>query len=96
MNRWIAGRALFPLHEWFKDKPTFPWLARLEQTQWLPPARLAELQWERLRQHLSFAYANTPYYRQLFDEHGLVPEQITDPARTGASVLTRDLLGRAS
>ena len=93
MNRRLVGRVLFPLHEWLKDKPTFSWLARLEQTQWLPPARLAELQWEQLGRHLSFAYANVPYYRQLFDEHGLTPGRITDPTELRrVPFLTRDLL----
>ena len=93
MNRRLVGRVLFPLHEWLKDKPTFPWLARLEQTQWLAPAELAELQWQRLQEHLRFAYAHVPYYRRLFDEHGLAPERIAAPADfSRVPFLTRDLL----
>lgn len=93
MNRRLVGRVLFPLHEWLKDKPTFPWLARLEKTQWLPPAELEALQWQRLQEHLRFAYAHTPYYRRLLDEHGLPPERIADMAAfRRLPFLNRDLL----
>jgi phenylacetate-CoA ligase len=93
MNRWLAGRVLFPLHERVKGKPTFPWLGRLEKTQWLDPARLAELQWERLREHVRFAHAHVPYYRRLLDEHGVAPDRLRGPDDfRRIPYLTRDLL----
>lgn len=72
----VVGRALFPLHERLKGKPTFHWLARLEHSQWWPPDRLREYQLERLRTLLQFAYDRVPYYRRLLDEHELPPARL--------------------
>ena len=76
MNPWLVGRVLFPLHERLKRKPTFRWLRELERTQWLPPDRLREFQFDRLRRLLEWAYAHVPYYRAIMDEHELPPQRI--------------------
>lgn len=73
MNERLVRDVLFPLHERLKGKPTFPWLRELERTQWLPPAALREYQLQRMLALVEWAYANTPYYRGLLDEHGLAP-----------------------
>ena len=72
----LVKGVLYPLHEHLKGKPTFAWLRRLEATQWLDAPRLHELQLARLREHLRFAYLHTPYYRELFDRHGIRPEAV--------------------
>ena len=93
MNSTVVGRVLFPLHEWVKGKPTFPWLGRLEKSQWMPPAQLRDLQWVALRKHLEFAYAHVPYYRRLLDEHELPPWRIRSPEDfRRIPYLTRDQL----
>ena len=93
MHRGLVGHVLFPLHEWLKGKPTFPWLARLEKTQWTDPRQLAELQWTRLQEHLRFAYAHVPYYRRLLDDHGLPPARLQSPEDfRRVPFLTRELL----
>jgi phenylacetate-coenzyme A ligase PaaK-like adenylate-forming protein len=76
MHPWVANRVIFPLHEWFKGKPTHAWLRELERTEWLSAEALAELQFRRLRQHLEFAYREVPYFTRLLDEHGLPPSRI--------------------
>jgi len=93
MNPRLVRHIVFPLHEWIKGKPTFPWLEHLEKSQWSQPGRLAEMQWDRLRQHLQFAYDHVPYYRRLFDAHELMPShvQTLDDLRQ-IPFLTRDLL----
>jgi phenylacetate-CoA ligase len=73
----IAGRLLFPLHEALKRKPTFPWLRRLEATQWWPAERLEAYRLERLRALLAFAGERAPYYRALFRRHDLDPARAT-------------------
>lgn len=75
----LVRHVLLPLHERIKAKPTFAWLARLEQTQWLPAERLRDLQWRRLREHLDFAYRSVPYYRRLWDQHEAPPSRIQSP-----------------
>ncbi len=76
MNPALVRTILFPLHERMKGKPTFAWLKELERTQWLPPAALREYQLQRMRGLVEWAYANTPYYRALLDDHGVVPGRI--------------------
>lgn len=76
MHSLLVKSFVYPLHERLKGRDTFRWLRRLEATQWWEPARLAEAQLERLREHLAWAHARVPYYRRLFDEHGIRPEAI--------------------
>ncbi len=77
MHPWLVNRVIFPLQERLKGKPTLARLRELEQTQWLAPETLRELQFRRLRRHLEFAYQEVPYYKRLLDEHGLQPRRIT-------------------
>jgi phenylacetate-CoA ligase len=89
----LVRHVLLPLHERLKRTPTFPWLARLERTQWLPREELLELQFARLREHVQFAYDHTVYYRRLLDDHELPPHRIQSPADfSRIPPLTRELL----
>jgi phenylacetate-CoA ligase len=95
MHPFLVRHVLLPLHERLKRTPTFPWLARLERTQWLPREQLLELQFARLREHVQFAYDHTVYYRRLLDERELPPGRIQSPADFARiPPLTRDLLRR--
>lgn len=76
MHPLLVKSIVYPLHERLKGKDTFRWLRRLEASQWWEPARLAEAQLERLREHLAWAHARVPYFRRLFDDHGIRPEAI--------------------
>jgi phenylacetate-coenzyme A ligase PaaK-like adenylate-forming protein len=76
VNRWLVGEVLFPLHERVARRQTFRRLQELERSQWLAADRLAEYQVTRLQNLLTFAYAHVPYYRALFDEHGLSPRRV--------------------
>jgi phenylacetate-CoA ligase len=49
--------------------------ALLEESQWWDAARMRAYQDERLRSIVRHAHAHVPYYRELFDHHGI------DPAR---------------
>jgi phenylacetate-CoA ligase len=93
MHPTLVNRMIFPLHERLKGKTTHAKLAELERTQWLAPAALRELQLERLRRHLAWAYREVPYYARLLDEHGLTPARVQsfeDFARI--PLLTKDVL----
>jgi phenylacetate-CoA ligase len=76
MHPLLVKTIVYPLHERLKGKDTFRWLRRLEASQWWEPSRLAEAQLARLRDHLAWAQARVPYYRRLFDDHGVRPEAI--------------------
>jgi phenylacetate-CoA ligase len=78
MYPFLARRVVFPLQERLKGKSTLSLLKELERSQWLPAGRMQELQFDRLKQQLEFAYHHVPYYRRLFDEHGTPPHRIND------------------
>jgi len=51
----------------------------LETLQWLPPQKVRELQWRKLKALLAHAYDHVPYYRQIFDEQEIKPADIRTP-----------------
>jgi len=48
----------------------------LMESQWWSKEKLEKFQDERLRIIIKYAYENVPYYRRIFDECGLKPEDI--------------------
>ena len=76
MYSTLVRHVLFPLHERLKGKPTFPWLHRLEESQWWSRERLLEYQAHRLRSLTTNAARHVPYYARLFAERGLAPTDI--------------------
>ena len=54
--------------------------ARVKRSEWLSRAELETLQLERAVRFLGFAGRHSPYYRQLFQEHGFVPEKMSSLA----------------
>ncbi|MFQ5964010.1 MAG: phenylacetate--CoA ligase family protein [Candidatus Scalinduaceae bacterium] len=51
---------------------------QLNRDQWLPKEQLEELQWNRLKMLLRHAYENTAFYRERFEEAGIIPEDIRE------------------
>ncbi len=48
-------------------------------------------QWEQVKNVLRTAYQDVPYYRRIFDEHGVAPADIREPADFAkVPILTRD------
>lgn len=72
----IARYLVYPLQEKTFGRPTFPYLAQLEQSQWLPRADLEKLQLEKLRALLGVAHAHCPWHRQRLDAAGLSAESL--------------------
>jgi phenylacetate-CoA ligase len=62
----IVSSLLFPLHERIKRHDSPRLLRNMEEVQWLPPARIAELQLQRLKDFLQDVAVHVPYYRDLF------------------------------
>ncbi|HEY3283629.1 MAG TPA: phenylacetate--CoA ligase family protein [Armatimonadota bacterium] len=77
----LVGGALYPLYESrLRGRGTFRYLAEAEASQWLSPDEVRELQMLKLRALLTHAHATVPYYRDLFDSHGLKPDRVTRAA----------------
>lgn len=72
----IVSNTLFPLHEKLKRHRTTAVRRQMEQSQWWPSTRLMDLQFRRLQALLAHAGTHVPYYRQLFAELGMRPEDI--------------------
>ena len=70
-----VSSVLFPLHERLKGHDTVRLRRELEQSQWWSRERLEQLQLTRLRGLLTEVAATVPFYRELFRERGLTPEQ---------------------
>jgi phenylacetate-CoA ligase len=50
--------------------------AFLQKSQWWSSEELKEYQFGQLRQLLNHSYSNVPYYRRVFEERGIQPENI--------------------
>jgi phenylacetate-CoA ligase len=51
---------------------------RMKVAPYWSPEKLASWSLQRRKAILTHAYENVPYYRHLFDEHGILPERIDD------------------
>ncbi len=67
----LAGRVIYPLHERVLGRSTFRYWRDLERSQWSSPDCLRRLQGQKLRDLLTHAYRNVPFYRARFDEAGV-------------------------
>lgn len=75
----VAG-LLFPLHEKLKGHDTIAVHRAMEQSQWLVPEAMAQLQRDNLRRFLVQIGGTVPYYQTLFAELGFNPEALDSVA----------------
>jgi len=63
----------------------------VQRSQWYSAAELHELQAERLRALIAHAYATVPYYRSVFEQRRLRPDDVRGPADLEKlPILTKD------
>ncbi len=67
----VVRKLLFPLHEILLHRPTFPFLADIEQSQWLSRESMEELQATRLAQLLRNAERHCPWHTQRIRSAGI-------------------------
>ncbi len=72
----LVSGVLFPLQEYLKKHNTVAIRKQMEVSQWWPEEQLKKFQLARLRKLLTHAQTHVPYYRQLFNEIGVKPEEI--------------------
>jgi phenylacetate-CoA ligase len=70
----LLEKALFPVFEAARGRPTVPLLKYLQRTEHWTLDQLHDLQAGLLRRLVRHAYAHTPYYREVLDARGLRPE----------------------
>jgi len=74
---WFAVFKLtFPLHHWTISYNAAQYYEDLKKSQWLSPEQIKVYQEQRLRHLISHTYYHVPFYREIFDERGLRPEDI--------------------
>jgi phenylacetate-CoA ligase len=74
----LSRYVVYPLQERAFRRPTFPYLAEIDRSQWLSRADLEQLQLEKLRALLSTAHAHCPWHRQRMESAKLNPNDVND------------------
>lgn len=78
-TRLVSG-FLFPLHEHLKQHSSVSVRKSMEQTQWLSPEEITQLQLEKLRQLFIYVNTHVPYYQKLFTELNFQPDEFNSLA----------------
>jgi len=76
MYSWVARNILAKMLDSYRGTETMRCLDRLEKSQWWSGNDILELQNERLRRLVNYAYDNVPYYGRVFRERKLHPRDI--------------------
>ncbi len=76
MYNWLAKNILAPALDFSRGTRTMRCLRELEKSQWWSRDKILELQNQRLRELVKHVYDRVPYYRHIFDERGLKPNDI--------------------
>jgi phenylacetate-CoA ligase len=72
------GQMVVPFYEsQIRKRNTFIYRDEAEANQWLSQEDLITLQWKKLQLLLRHAYDTVPYYKDIFNEYGLTPDNIT-------------------
>lgn len=71
MHPNLVKRILYPVHEKLVNRPTFSYLAELEETQWLPREAIERMQMEKLRTLLQIANDHSPWHAERIRAAGL-------------------------
>mgnify|MGYP001826130876 FL=1 len=71
----LARHLIYPVHERLMKRPTFGYLAELEETQWLARDGIERLQEKKLTRLLQSAHAHSPWYRDRMRAAAIDPEQ---------------------
>lgn len=76
LGRSLQQFAIFTFEAGLKRRNTFRYWRQLEQSQWLPPSELAQMQGQALRRLVSHAWEFCPYYREQWSALGLQPASL--------------------
>ncbi|ALP54093.1 capsule biosynthesis protein CapK [Candidatus Tenderia electrophaga] len=71
MHPFLTKKIIYPLHERLMHRPTFPYAAALEKSQWLSREDVEQLQLGKLKELLQIAAAHCPWHAARIREAGL-------------------------
>lgn len=76
MHPALVRYLFFPSIKFIQGRNVLAKLKELKDLQWLSPEEMRLLQLKRLRNLLSFAYENVPFYRRRLKKSGVKPDDI--------------------
>jgi len=76
MYSTLFKNCIFPVVERYQGTSIQANIKYLEKTQWLSTSEIEELQNKKLRALVRHSYDNVPYYRKMFNDHGIYPDDI--------------------
>jgi phenylacetate-CoA ligase len=82
MYAWLVPNVVLPAYETLSGHRASTEMRRLRELQWRPPEELEARALQKLRRVLAHAVAHVPYYRELWGEGGVRPENVR-AARSG-------------
>ena len=75
-NEWIRLSVIYPLAEQVKGTNSMVWYRRIQDMNTWSREEIREWQEKQLQRVVNQAYNHTVYWRRIFDERGLKPEDI--------------------
>ena len=75
-NEWIRLRVIYPLAEQVKGTNSMEWYHRIQEMNTWSREEIRVWQNEQLRHLVDQAYNHTVYWKRIFDDRGLKPEDI--------------------
>lgn len=89
------GRAIYFSLQWLRREPVLKALRELYKSQWLSRDELEDLQFQRMKKIVDFAYKYVEFYRKLYQKAGVCPEDIKhrDDVRH-LPIITREMIKR--
>lgn len=93
MYSTIAKKILAPTLDLLRGTKTMKYLKKLEETQWWSRDKILELQNEKLKKLIKYAYDNVPCYYRIFRERKLEPNDIqTSKDLAKLPILTKQII----
>lgn len=78
MEKFIFKNIIIPVFLRLKNQNRLNYYKKITQNNSLSIDELKEIQWHKLKSLINHCYKNIPYYKNLFDENGIHPDDIVD------------------
>lgn len=76
----LVRNVIHPVYRGLRGDKLLSTLTELEKNQYLSPGEIEDIQWRRMSSFLETVTTYVPYYRDLFHELGIRPEDIQNPS----------------
>ncbi len=80
----LVRHFFYPVYRAFRHDNVLSILRELDRNQWLPPDRIEDIQWIKLKTLLEQAARHVPYYRDILAERGMSVGDIGSSSDLGA------------